>query len=146
MKWALTCLSLIGVAAIGMSDDTWMKIEPKDGGCTIEFPGKPKEDKGDKSSSYSLATKSNTAAYWLTINELQNKARLDQADEVKKLFDRAQQALINTKELEGNKLVKSEDGKFGKYPSRDVELSVPKLGVYRAKLILTDDKFYQVTV
>ncbi len=146
MKWVLTGLSLACVVVLCAADDKWMKIEPKDASCSIEFPGKPKEEMGEKSWHVSLPVKSDTAAYSLQINELQNKAPLDQPDAVKKILDQAQQALMKSDKLEGNKLVKSEDGMFGKYPSRDIELTVPKLGVYRVKLVLTTDKFYQVIV
>jgi hypothetical protein len=145
MKWVLTCLSLICLAVGASADSKWTKIEPKDGNCEIEFPGKPTEEIKDKDWHYSLRAQSDTANYLLHITELSNKAPLDQPDAVKKIFDQGQTGLMAAKSLEGNKLVKSEDGKFGKYPARDVELSVPKLGTYRVKFVLTGDKFYQIT-
>src|SRR5690242_20167421 len=103
MKWALTGLSLLCVVVCA-ADEKWMKIEPKDAGCSIEFPGKPKEEMSEKSWHVSLPVKSDTAAYSLQINELSNKAPLDQPDAVKKILDQAQQALMKSDKLEGNKL------------------------------------------
>src|SRR5262245_35208450 len=146
MKWVLPGIALLCAMATCAADDKWLKIEPKDTGCEIQFPGKPKEQVGDKSWMYSLPVRDETATFILAINELSNKTAIDQPDAVKKILDQGQQGLMTSKALEGNKLVKAEDGKFGKYPSRDLELSVPKLGTYRVKFILSSDKFYQVTV
>src|SRR5262249_48906097 len=138
MKWALAGLSFLCVVAMCAADDKWMKIEPKDAGCEIQFPGKPSEVMKDRTWQYDLRPAGGKTQYIFAINELVgNKAAIDQADAVKKIFDRGQQALLESKELEGNKLVKAEDGMFGKYPTREIELSVPKIGTYRVKFILT---------
>ncbi len=144
MKWALPCLSLLCVVALGQADDKWAKVEPKDGNCEIQFPGKATEkvDDKNKSTQVTLELMDGKAVYMLQFNDMPNKIPIDQADVVKKIFDGGQSGLTNA--LKG-KITKSDDSKFGKYPARDIDMEVPMLGLYRVKLVLTGDKLYQVT-
>lgn len=143
MKWLLPCVSLILLAGLTRAQDNKpTKVEPKDGRCEIVFPGKPAEKGNDKSTQILLETQDGKAALMLQLNEMPNPVPIDNADEVKKRFEGGQGALVNA--LKG-KILKSEDGKFGGYPCRDIDMEVPMLGIYRVKFILTGPKFYQVT-
>jgi hypothetical protein len=125
------------------ADETkWMRVEPKDGNCALEFPGKPTETVDDKKNTeVALEAMEGKAVYMLKFHDLPSKVATDQADTVKKIFDSGQTGLLQ--KLKG-KLAKSEDGKFGKHPSRDIDVEVPMLGLYRVKLVLTGDRLYQV--
>src|SRR4051812_39676815 len=115
MKWALTTVALVCVA-IGFADDVkWTKVEPKDGDCSVEFPSKPETNVDDKTNTtrVSLETMEGKGVYMLQYNRLPNKVKVDEADVVKKIFESGQKGLETSLKA---KVVKSDDGKLGKYP------------------------------
>jgi len=140
MKSIISCAAVFAFAFAAQADNT--KVEPKEGKCEIVFPGKPTEKPGDKSLQIIMETLEGKGALMLQYNDMPNKIPTDNAEAVKKILDGGQGGL--TQALKG-KILKSEDGKFGDHPSRDIDMEVPMLGVYRVKFIFTGDKFYQVT-
>jgi hypothetical protein len=85
---------------------------------------------------------------FITVLHDAQDGRLDEArlrgwaDAVKRIFDGGQGGLTNA--LKG-KILKSDDGKFGPYPIRDIEMEVPSLGIYKVRFVLSANRFYQVT-
>src|SRR5262249_20708027 len=136
-------VALVCMAGFVVADEKWEKISSKIGKCEIEFPNKPKEMVAGDQTQIILEAEMGKAAYMLQFNKMPSEIDLTNADLIKKVFDGGQGGL--TMALNG-KIVKSEDGKFGKFPSRDIDMEVKDLGVYRVKFILTKDQFYQVTV
>jgi hypothetical protein len=137
----------IALVASAQEDEKWQLINVKDGACSIEFPGKP-IDPGklgeDKKGGQQLILEvlDGKAVYMLQFNLFQNPIPIDQADAVKRIFDGGQGGLTNA--LKG-KILKSDDGKFGPYPIRDIEMEVPSLGIYKVRFVLSANRFYQVT-
>lgn len=142
MHFRLSCLSLIFAVVASAQESKSTKVEPRDGKCEITFPSKPTEKAGEKSVQIIMEALDGKAALMLQFNETPNKVTVEDAESVKKIFDLGQKALEN--KLEG-KLVKSEDGKFSGQPSRDIDMEVKGLGIYRVRFIVTDSRFYQVT-
>lgn len=143
MRYCLPGLLLIA-ATVHAQEAQPTKVEPRNGRCSIEFPGKPTDRSADRGTQYIQQMLDGRAGLMLQFNEATNKVDPKDPEMVKKFFDKVQDAVQDA--LKGSKVTKSEDATFEKNPARDLELDVPDLGLYRVKLILTPNLFYQVAV
>jgi hypothetical protein len=118
----------------------WHKASPKGSKIEIQFPGKVKEEVGKSGSQFVLETMGGKAAYMLMTSPLPKKIDVTNKDDVKMILDGGRDGTV--KGLKG-KLLSDKDIKIGKYPGRAVDVDTT-LGLYRARIYLTDSKMIQV--
>jgi hypothetical protein len=147
MKVWIPAVFFLSVSVAFAQDAQWSRVEIKEGACSIEFPGKPTDpgkldQNQSKGQQLILEVRGGKAVYMLQYNQFANTIPIEQADVVKRIFDGGQSGLVNA--LKG-KISRSDDGKFGEFPIRDIEMEVASLGIYKVRFVLTGDRFYQVT-
>lgn len=146
MKIRIASVVLLSAAFVASGQETqWTRIDVKDGGCSIEFPGKP-VDPGQlnqsKGQQLILEVLDGKGAYMLQHNLFEKAIDVKDDALVKKIFDGGQSGLKNA--LKGN-ISRADDGEFKGYPTREIEMEVANLGIYRVKFVLTPNRFYQLT-
>ncbi len=148
MKSLLSGVAFFFLTLVAVADDSaWTRIDVKEGKCRIEFPGKPLDpgklgENKSKGQQLILEVLDGKAVYMLQHNQLESQIDIKDPELVKRIFDGGQKGLQNA--LKGN-ISRADDGKFGAFPTREIEMEVASLGIYRVKFVLTPDRFYQVT-
>jgi hypothetical protein len=124
-------------------DAGWTKIVPG-GKFEIEFPEKPTEKAAKTGTQYLVQKTNPTAMFLATATQLPAKIDLTKSDEVKAVFDNAAK---QTERSLGGKVVSDKEGKVAdKYPTRELDLEVEGIGIFRTRWVLTADGFLQVLV
>jgi hypothetical protein len=143
-----TLLSLVAVvclANLSLAEETaWHKLISKGGSAAAMFPGTPKVNKAPMGEQILLEADAGATVYLLQWTKLPNQLDIEDEAVVKKMFDNAQASAL--KSLVGSKLLSAEDDEHDGLPSRDISLDAPGIGIYRTRLILDEDKLFQVTV
>ncbi|MCX7699986.1 MAG: hypothetical protein N2039_03835 [Gemmataceae bacterium] len=146
MKSLVACVFVLSVTLIARGQEArWTRIDVKDGRCSIEFPGKPMDPgqlNKSKGQQLILEVLDGKGAYMLQHNQFEKAVDVKDADLVKRIFDGGQNGL--EKALKGN-ISRADEGEFKGFPTREIEMEVANLGIYRVKFVLTPNRFYQVT-
>ena len=122
----------------------WTTIELGDSKSQVQFPGKPTKKDETGGPQFLLETMGGKAVYLVTANPWPTKTDLTNKDFAKTMFDTAVGGLEKT--LKGKKLSDNESRFADKYPSRDVDLEAPGIGIYRTKWVMTPTAFIQLVV
>jgi hypothetical protein len=140
MRMNSTILVLLLAAPVWGDERAWKLARHERGKMSAEFPVKPEEtnDDGRRHGRFLLSTKNGEGAYIASFQELTPEVELS-TDAPKRLLDRTQNATV--KSLQGNVSSAKDVIHAGKYPARDVEITAPDVGIYRARLIVTPARF-----
>jgi len=120
------------------------KIELADAKADVQFPDKPAKKEVEGGVQYLLEAMGGKAVYLATANPWPDKTDLTNRDFVKTVFENAVGGL--EKSLKSKKLADKESKFADKYPTRDVDLEVTGLGIYRTKWVMTPGAFVQLVV
>ena len=146
---ATISLLLLSISLLfpGSQESAWKTISPKDSGYSVAFPRSPKEstqpvhtDAGTFQLHQTLYTTSQCAflaAYTDFASSIVEPAS------VKKILDGARDGAI--KSVNG-KLIRERKLMIAGYPGREFEVAVQMNMIYRERLFLVKDRFYQVVV
>ena len=131
------------------ADDSKKKSEESTVGlgatkAEVRFPDKPAKKEIKGGAQYLLETMGGKAVFLATANPWIGKTDITNKDFVKTVFENAVGGL--EKSLKGKKLSDKEAKFADKYPSRDVDLDVPGLGIYRTRWVMTPTAFIQIVV
>ena len=140
---------VIVLASQAQADDSKKKPEGSTVGlgttkAEVRFPDKPAKKEIKDGAQYLLETMGGKAVFLATANPWLGKTDITNKDFVKTVFENAVGGL--EKSLKGKKLSDKESKFADKYPSRDVDLDVPGLGIYRTRWVMTPTAFIQIVV
>jgi hypothetical protein len=112
----------------------------------LVFPGKPREKSLDNGKSVSLGVMNGKAFYFFQYSMLPNQVdALGDKAVAKKILDAGREGALRN--LDGSKLLVERDYLHNmKYPSRDIRIEDPGLGIYRTLVILTPTHLFQMIV
>jgi hypothetical protein len=124
----------------------WVKVPSADWKCEASFPGKPMESSPEGGLQLVIELDGGSSALMLKGDKIPATIDLKDADTVSKIFDGGRDGLL--KVFPGAKLIGEKNGKLNNkaYPSRDIDVEIPKLGIYRVRVIFDGSRLYQVTV
>lgn len=123
----------------------WVKLKNEGGRFEVQFPGKPTDNSKAGAPQFVLEAEEGKVAFLTMANELPDVIDIKDKDVVKKMFDGGKDGLLKT--FKGSKVVSERNVTFaGKYPSKEVDVEIPELGLYRTKWIATETTFIQMVV
>jgi hypothetical protein len=124
-----------------LADEAWQTISSARGKFSVRLPGKPKVVEVPGNGQWTFKTEDGKAGFITSFSEYGRKIPLD-GDLPKKMLD---SNLAGLQKSLNAKLISSKDLKFNdKFPARDIELEVPSIGLYRLRIILTEERMYQI--
>ena len=147
----MRCLSMLvlGVLALPVwAQDPkieWVKTKSDKGQAEVNFPGKPVDNSKPNAPQFVLEAEGGKVAFLMMSNVLPAKIDVNDKDVIKKMFDGGKDGLM--KNFKNSKVVSERNVMFaGKYPSKEVDLEIPELGIYRTKWVATPTVFVQLVV
>jgi hypothetical protein len=134
---------VIGLAGRAEDKTEWQTHKSDKGNYSIEFPGKPTPVEKSSTSQAVLEVMDGKAVYISAYTSFPNKVDL-KGPLPKQVLD---QSMDRMKESLKGKVLTSKDVTVDKkYPARDVDLDAPGIGVYRVRIIITEERMYQTVV
>lgn len=144
MRFLLTGV-VLALALVVRADDKpeWQTHTSDSGKLSVQFPGKPKTVDSKSATQYVFEMEGGKAVFIAAYTPFPNKMTLD-GDMPKTLLQNVQNRVVES--LKG-KLITSKDVKVDdKFPARDIDAEAPGLGIYRTRIIVTEERMYQVVV
>jgi hypothetical protein len=140
---------VLGVLALPVWADEpkieWVTTKANKGQTEVKFPGKPVDNSKPNAEQFVLEAEGGKVAFLMMSNVLPKEADIKDKDIIAKLFDGGKDGLI--KAFKNSKIIAERNVTFaGKYPSKEVDLEIPDLGIYRTKWIATPTTFVQLVV
>lgn len=121
----------------------WQTITSQQGKYSVRFPGKPRLDDSGDQVQWIFETQGGNAVFLAGHTTFSTPVALD-TSLAKKVLD---QGLAAAEKSLDARTVSSKDLMVdGKYPARDVDMQTPTMGIYRARVIVTEEGIYQVVV
>lgn len=145
MRMLFAGLILI-VAGTARADDpkvSWHTHKDEKGNMSVEFPGEPKKIERSNTVQALLEAEDGKAVYIAAYTPLPMPVDLD--GELPKQMLRDSQSSME-KSLNGKVLSSKEVKHADKYPARDIQVEAPGIGIYKTRVIVTENRLFQVTV
>jgi hypothetical protein len=140
---AFVSLSASLATATTYADD-WVKVDLPAWKCEAMFPSKCADTGQNGGMQYIVELDGGKSAIMLKGDKLPAAKDLKDTETILKIFDGSRDALI--KGFEGAKLIGEKNGRLNNksYPSRDIDVDIPQLGIYRLRLIFDGSRVYSL--